>query len=210
MSSFAEQLKKAEKDLAAGREKGSPSVSKDGEKVKKLREELAKPQPHPVLQFNEVAQCVSVMSVISLMMATSTLPIQFITFYRIFSTLTMLAVTCYVARTSVIYYGYQRALVRFPKRDGSGSAKVSKAAKKPRQDLWANMKAHPSAFLTTRQAIPRIFPFPLGKTRSEATVRDELWWEDGNAPHVVRLRSFISDCFIVDCIYTSSGTLGSL
>lgn len=48
MSSFAEQLKKAEKDLAAGREKGSPSVAKDGEKVKKLREELAKPQPHPV------------------------------------------------------------------------------------------------------------------------------------------------------------------
>lgn len=165
MSSFAEQLKKAEKDLAAGREKGSPSVSKDGEKVKKLREELAKPQPHPVLQFNEVAQCVSVMSVISLsilpfvpwntrvqtdrlillVMATSTLPIQFITFYRIFSTLTMLAVTCYVARTSVIYYGYQRALVRFPKRDGSGSAKVSKAAKKPRQDLWVSLS--PSSLL---------------------------------------------------------------
>lgn len=75
------------------------------------------------------------------------------------------------------------------------------------------MKAHPSAFLTTRQAIPRIFPFPLGKTRSEAAVRDELWWEDGNAPHVVRLLSFISDCFIVDCIYAddiSSGILGSL
>lgn len=74
------------------------------------------------------------------------------------------------------------------------------------------MKAHPSAFLTTRQAIPRIFPFPLGKTRSEAAVRDELWWEDGNAPHVVGLLSFIFDC-LGNCIYAdaiSSGTLGPL
>lgn len=48
MSSPAEQLKKAEKDLAAARERGSPSASKNEEKVKKLREELTKPQPHPV------------------------------------------------------------------------------------------------------------------------------------------------------------------
>lgn len=54
------------------------------------------------------------------------------------------------------------------------------------------MKAHPSAFLTTRQAAPRIFPFPLGKTRPEAAVREELWWEGGNAPHVVRLLVFVS------------------
>lgn len=48
MSSRAEQLKKAEQDLAAGRERGSPGASKDEGKVKKLREELTKPQPHPV------------------------------------------------------------------------------------------------------------------------------------------------------------------
>ncbi|EAL20591.1 hypothetical protein CNBE5110 [Cryptococcus deneoformans B-3501A] len=180
MSSLAEQLQKAEKDLAVARERGLSSASKYEEKVKKLKEELAKPQPHPALQFNEVAQCISVMSAISLVMAASPLPIQLIPFYRIFSTLTI----CYVTRASVIYYGYQQALAKFPKQDESSSAKANKAAKKPRQDLWANMKAHPSAFLTTRQAAPRIFPFPLGKTRPEAAVREELWWEGGNAPHV--------------------------
>lgn len=184
MSSLAEQLKKAEKDLAAARERGSLSASKYEEKVEKLKEELAKPQPHPALQFNEVAQCIFVMSAISLMMAASPLPIQLMPFYRIFSTLTMFAVICYVARASVIYYGYQQALAKFPKQGDPSSTKANKAAKKPRQDLWANMKAHPSAFLTTRQAAPRIFPFPLGKTKPEAAVRDELWWEGGNAPHV--------------------------
>jgi hypothetical protein len=52
-------------------------------------------------------------------------------------------------------------------------------------DIQAHTRSHPSHFLTTRHAPPRILPFPLGKTRSEATVADELWWEGGNAPHVV-------------------------
>jgi hypothetical protein len=30
-----------------------------------------------------------------------------------------------------------------------------------------------------------MFPFPLGKTSAKATIKDELWWEGGNAPHVV-------------------------
>lgn len=136
MSSLAEQLKKAEKDLAAARERGSLSASKYEEKVEKLKEELAKPQPHPALQFNEVAQCIFVMSAISLMMAASPLPIQLMPFYRIFSTLTMFAVICYVARASVIYYGYQQALAKFPKQGDPSSTKANKAAKKPRQDLW--------------------------------------------------------------------------
>jgi hypothetical protein len=32
-----------------------------------------------------------------------------------------------------------------------------------------------------------MFPFPLGKTSAKATIKDELWWEGGNAPHVVSL-----------------------
>lgn len=32
-----------------------------------------------------------------------------------------------------------------------------------------------------------MFPFPLGKTNANATIKDELWWEGGNAPHVVSL-----------------------
>lgn len=62
------------------------------------------------------------------------------------------------------------------------------SAKNPRKDVWANPRAHPSQFLTTRFAPPRIFPFPLGKSRPDASVKDELWWEGGNAPHVVRFR----------------------
>ncbi|WVO22873.1 uncharacterized protein IAS62_004216 [Cryptococcus decagattii] len=134
-----------------------------GVRAQNDREDLA--APHPVLQFNEVAQCVSVMSVISLSdgyfnFANPVYPIL-PHFYPI--------------------------LPHFQYSHNAGRNLLccqNITAKKPRQDLWANMKARPSAFLTTRQAIPRIFPFPLGKTRSEAAVKDELWWEDGNAPHV--------------------------
>ena len=52
--------------------------------------------------------------------------------------------------------------------------------------MWAHTRAHPSAFLTTRHVAPRIFPFPLGKTNEGAAVKEELWWEGGNPPHVVR------------------------
>jgi len=51
-------------------------------------------------------------------------------------------------------------------------------------DPQAHTRSHPSLFLTTRHAPPRLFPFPLGKSRPDATVKDELWWEGGNAPHV--------------------------
>lgn len=44
-----------------------------------------------------------------------------------------------------------------------------------------NTSAHPSAFLTTRDGKPRLFPFPLGKAGAETK---ELWWEAGNSSHV--------------------------
>jgi hypothetical protein len=39
-----------------------------------------------------------------------------------------------------------------------------------------------------------MFPFPLGKTSAKATIKDELWWEGGNAPHVVSLPFFPLVC----------------
>ncbi|RSH94387.1 hypothetical protein EHS25_004190 [Saitozyma podzolica] len=52
----------------------------------------------------------------------------------------------------------------------------------PKQpNAWENASAHPSAFLTTRDGKPRLFPFPLGKAGAETK---ELWWEAGNSAHV--------------------------
>ena len=48
---------------------------------------------------------------------------------------------------------------------------------------YDNESSHPSHFLTTRDAKPRLFPFPLGKAGGQAT-KGELWWEAGNAAHV--------------------------
>ncbi|KAK8854934.1 hypothetical protein IAR55_003673 [Kwoniella newhampshirensis] len=186
MPSIVEQLKKAEKDLAFAKERGSSSVPAYEQKVEELKKELENPQPHPALQFGVYTQCIAVMAAISLMMSASPLPYDIIPFYRLFSTMTMVAAICYGSRTAVIYYGYTQALAKLPKPDDPNSARFKKlmASKKPRQDLWANTRSHPSAFLTTRQAAPRLFPFPLGKTRPEAAIKDELWWEGGNAPHV--------------------------
>ncbi|WVQ99830.1 hypothetical protein IAU59_006973 [Kwoniella sp. CBS 9459] len=188
MSSLRDQLKKAEKDLAAAKERGSSSVPALEEKVDKLQKELEKPQPHPALQFGPVAQSIAIMVALTLGMSASPLPPQMIPFYRLFSTITTVAAVCYVSRVSVIYYGYTQLVSKLPSTDveDPNTARFLKltASKKPRLDLWANARSHPSAFLTTKAAAPKLFPYPLGKTRPESTVKDELWWEGGNAPHV--------------------------
>ncbi|ORY34699.1 hypothetical protein BCR39DRAFT_121771 [Naematelia encephala] len=48
-------------------------------------------------------------------------------------------------------------------------------------DPWSIPGGHPSAFLTTPEGKPRLFPFPLGKAGG---MKGELWWEAGNAAHV--------------------------
>ncbi|WWC63069.1 uncharacterized protein I303_105668 [Kwoniella dejecticola CBS 10117] len=186
MSTLKDELKKAEKALAAAKERRSSSVGVYQEKVEKLKKELEKPQPHPELQFGPVAQSIAVMVALSLAMSAVPLPFEMIPFYRLFSTVTTIAVVCYVTKTSIIYYGYNQALSKLPKPPDPQDERFKKltASKKARQDLWAHTRSHPSAFLTTKAAAPKLFPFPLGKTRPEAAVKDELWWEGGNAPHV--------------------------
>ncbi|RSH81382.1 hypothetical protein EHS25_006914 [Saitozyma podzolica] len=92
-----------------------------------------------------------------------------------------------VSYSSIIWYGYSQAVAESAPQPEDPSKKLRAILSKmypERPDLWAHTRSHPSAFLTTRHAPPRLFPFPLGKTRPEATVKDELWWEGGNAPHV--------------------------
>ncbi|WVF72615.1 hypothetical protein IAT40_007433 [Kwoniella sp. CBS 6097] len=188
MSGLRDKLKKAEKDLEAAEKRGSSSVSALQNKVDKLRKELEKPQPHPALQFGPIAQSIAIMVALTLGMSASPLPPQMMPFYRLFSTITTVAALCYVSRVTVIYYGYTQLVSKLPSNnpEDPNTARFMKltASKKPRPDLWANTRSHPSAFLTTKAAAPKLFPFPLGKTRPEAAVRDELWWEGGNAPHV--------------------------
>ncbi|WRT68206.1 uncharacterized protein IL334_005181 [Kwoniella shivajii] len=186
MTGLVARLKKAEKDFETAKERGSSSADAYEERVNKLRKELEKPQPHPELQFGPVAQSIAVMVMISLGMSAVPLPYEMIPFYGLFSTITTIAVIFYVARTSIIYYGYNQALSKLPKPEDPDTIRFRKlvASKKPRQDLWAHTRSHPSAFLTTKVAAPKLFPFPLGKTRPEASIKDELWWEGGNAPHV--------------------------
>jgi hypothetical protein len=60
---------------------------------------------------------------------------------------------------------------------------VAIARSRPLANEQDHESAHPSHFLTTRDAKPRLFPFPLGKAGGQAT-KGELWWEAGNAAHV--------------------------
>ncbi|KAL7423018.1 Structural maintenance of chromosomes protein 6 [Cryptotrichosporon argae] len=46
---------------------------------------------------------------------------------------------------------------------------------------WDNLRAHPSAFLTTRLNRPALWPFPMGFAGKE---RRELWWESVTPAHV--------------------------
>jgi len=46
---------------------------------------------------------------------------------------------------------------------------------------WDEMRAHPSAFLTSRLNRLLPWPYPMGKA---AAVGNELWWESGVPAHV--------------------------
>jgi hypothetical protein len=63
----------------------------------------------------------------------------------------------------------------------SEEKKEKKAEKKVEPSPWEEMRAHPSAFLTTRLNRLVAWPFPMGKATALGT---ELWWESGVPHHV--------------------------
>lgn len=78
-----------------------------------------------------------------------------------------------------------------PKKESSRSSSSSsrekekekkeekKPEKTPAPNPWDEMRAHPSAFLTSRLNRLMPWPYPMGKA---APVGNELWWESG-VPH---------------------------
>jgi hypothetical protein len=56
-----------------------------------------------------------------------------------------------------------------------------KEEKKPEPSPWDEMRAHPSAFLTSRLNRLLPWPYPMGKA---TTMGNELWWESGVPHHV--------------------------
>ena len=59
--------------------------------------------------------------------------------------------------------------------------KEEKKEKEPEPSPWDDLRAHPSAFLTTRLNRFLPWPFPMGRA---APVGPELWWESGQPEHV--------------------------
>ncbi len=51
----------------------------------------------------------------------------------------------------------------------------------PEPTPWDDLRAHPSAFLTTRLNRVLPWPFPMGHASNEGP---ELWWESGTPVHV--------------------------
>ena len=73
------------------------------------------------------------------------------------------------------------------------SSKSEKKEDKPpdRPSPWEDLRAHPSAFLTTRLNRAAMWPFPMGKAGKTGP---ELWWESGTPSHV-----YVS-CYSADCV----------
>ncbi|KAK4685061.1 hypothetical protein P7C73_g5092, partial [Tremellales sp. Uapishka_1] len=189
MSSLKKKLAAEEEKLENALAKGSTtsadrSAAKIFELQKQIKKEEKATKSHPALTFGPLSQTVSIMFAITMGLSVAPLPYPLIPFYQLFSRVTIVAVICLVTYTSIIYYGYHEALSKLPKEKEESSFEKFMKLKSYRPDLWAHTRSHPSQFLTTRHAPPRLFPFPLGKSRPAATVRDELWWEGGNAPHV--------------------------
>jgi hypothetical protein len=68
------------------------------------------------------------------------------------------------------------------KREEKKEEKKSKEQKtEPEPTPWNDLRAHPSAFLTTRLNRMLPWPFPMGRA---AAAGNELWWESGMPAHV--------------------------
>jgi len=76
-----------------------------------------------------------------------------------------------------------------PSSSSSGSSREKpgekpaekKEVKEKEPSPWDEMRAHPSAFLTSRLNRLLPWPYPMGKA---AAVGNELWWESGVPAHV--------------------------
>ncbi|RXK37920.1 hypothetical protein M231_04809 [Tremella mesenterica] len=81
---------------------------------------------------------------------------------------------------------WKSKLEELPSADRKALEKMKEKGMKDtgKPDPWENESSHPSAFLTTREAKPRLFPFPLGKAGTDEKLKGELWWEAGNSAHV--------------------------
>lgn len=66
-------------------------------------------------------------------------------------------------------------------REKKEEKKEKKPEKKEEPSPWEEMRAHPSAFLTTRLNRLVAWPFPMGKATA---LGSELWWESGVPHHV--------------------------
>jgi hypothetical protein len=73
-----------------------------------------------------------------------------------------------------------------PKEDKPEKKAERPAAPSP----WDDLRAHPSAFLTTRLNRAAMWPFPMGRA---ADVGPELWWESGTPSHVYVYSSCVED-----------------
>nr|XP_018262235.1 uncharacterized protein I303_05251 [Kwoniella dejecticola CBS 10117]OBR84393.1 hypothetical protein I303_05251 [Kwoniella dejecticola CBS 10117] len=81
-----------------------------------------------------------------------------------------------------------------PKEEKKPSSSSSSSRQKPREEKkekkeekpeepspWDDLRAHPSAFLTTRLNKLMPWPFPMGRASRKG---NELWWEKGMPSHV--------------------------
>ena len=67
------------------------------------------------------------------------------------------------------------------KKEEKPSEKKESRDKDPEPSSWDDLRAHPSAFLTTRLNRYLPWPFPMGQA---AAAGPELWWESGKPAHV--------------------------
>jgi hypothetical protein len=67
------------------------------------------------------------------------------------------------------------------KEEKKEEKREKKEEKVPESSPWDDLRAHPSAFLTTRLNRMLPWPFPMGRAATEG---NELWWESGMPPHV--------------------------
>jgi hypothetical protein len=67
------------------------------------------------------------------------------------------------------------------KEEKKEEKKEKKEPSEPEPTPWDDLRAHPSAFLTTRLNRMLPWPFPMGKAARMGT---ELWWESGMPAHV--------------------------
>ncbi|GHJ84899.1 hypothetical protein NliqN6_1301 [Naganishia liquefaciens] len=141
--------------------------------------------------FSTIQRALLMASSMTIVMSQLDLSEETMVFYRLIKGVTICAVLMVILASILIAYDKSEKAAEAELRKGAEEDEDEEQFKREREGqaletvkrlpVWEDDGSHPSHKLTTPDARPRLWPFPLGKS---APNKSSMWFESGTAPQI--------------------------